>query len=141
MKKVCGLICVLYLLCLPSGCIPYYEPAGYGETIGQDSAKNTPESYGPIRGIASFMADEMQGKQTASGEIFNLRELVAAHRSLPFGTQVRVTNLKNDKSVVVRIIDRGPFVTGRVIDVSFQAAKELGFLDSGTTEVELSVVR
>ena len=52
-----------------------------------------------------------------------------------------MTNLKNDKSVVVRIIDRGPFVTGRVIDVSFQAAKELGFLDSGTTEVELSVVK
>lgn len=88
-------------------------------------------------GIASYY---WQGRGTASGERFNPNALTAAHRSLPFGTKVRVTNLKNGRTVVVRINDRGPFVRGRVIDVSKAAAGELGFHGSGVTKVALSVV-
>ena len=92
-------------------------------------------------GLASFMADEMQKKRTASGVIFNLRQLVAAHPHLPFGTVVKVTNLSNNKSVKVTIIDVGPFVKDRIIDVSFEAAKQLGFIEDGTTMVRVNVVR
>ncbi len=91
-------------------------------------------------GIASFFADEMQGKSAAGGVPFNIRQLVAMHPSLPFGSRVQVTNLNNNKSVVVTIIDIGPFVEGRIIDVSFEAAKQLGFIEDGTTKVRVSVI-
>ncbi|NOY58472.1 MAG: septal ring lytic transglycosylase RlpA family protein [Calditrichaeota bacterium] len=93
------------------------------------------------QGIASFTADENQGKRTASGEIYNMREMVAAHKRLPFGTLVKVKNLKNGKTVVVRINDRGPYVRGRIIDLSFEAAKELDFVEEGTAKVELEIVK
>lgn len=106
---------------------------------GQDwrYAKEKPDETG----IASFVADEMQGRATASGETYNMRERVAAHRTLPFNSIVRVTNLENGKSVDVRIVDRGPFVKDRVIDLSFEAAKELDFIREGQTQVELRVIR
>lgn len=88
-------------------------------------------------GVASYY---WQGRGTASGERFNPNALTAAHRSLPFGTKVRVTNLKNGREVVVRINDRGPFVRGRIIDVSRAAASELGFNGGGLTKVALAVV-
>lgn len=89
-------------------------------------------------GIASYYSE---GRATASGERFNSGALTAAHRSLPFNTKVRVTNLKNGKSVVVRINDRGPFVRGRIIDVTRAAASELGFTGHGLTKVKVAVVR
>ena len=92
-------------------------------------------------GIASFTADEQEGQLTASGEIYHMRDLVAAHRYLPFGTIVRVTNLENGKSVNVKINDRGPFVKGRIIDLSFEAAKKLGFIQQGTARVKVEVIR
>lgn len=88
-------------------------------------------------GMASYY---WQGRSTASGERFNPGAYTAAHRSLPFGTKVRVTNLRNGRSVVVRINDRGPFVRGRVIDVSRAAASELGFTGAGVTRVHLAVL-
>ena len=88
-------------------------------------------------GIASYY---WQGQSTASGERFNPSAMTAAHRSLPFGTKVRVTNLRNGRSVVVRINDRGPFVRGRIIDVSKAAASELGFTGNGITKVQLAVL-
>ncbi len=88
-------------------------------------------------GIASFY---WQGQRTANGERFNPEAMTAAHRSLPFGTKVRVTNLKNGRTVVVRINDRGPFIRGRVIDVSRAAAHHLGFTKQGLTHVSLSVI-
>ncbi|MBN1561292.1 septal ring lytic transglycosylase RlpA family protein [candidate division KSB1 bacterium] len=91
-------------------------------------------------GIASFMADEMQKKKTASGIEFDLRKLVAAHPYLPFGTVVKVTNLSNKKNVNVTIIDVGPFVKGRIIDVSFEAAKRLGFVEEGSVMVRVDVI-
>jgi rare lipoprotein A len=88
-------------------------------------------------GIASYYKS---GKRTANGERFNPRGLTAAHRSLKFGTHVRVTNLKNGKSVVVRINDRGPFIRGRIIDLAYGAASVVGLHKSGTAKVRMTVL-
>ena len=92
---------------------------------------------GAEEGIASYYADSLDGNPTASGEPYDKNAMTAAHRTLPFGTKVEVTNLSNDKSVVVRINDRGPHTKNRIIDVSRAAAKKLDILDSGTTKVRV----
>jgi rare lipoprotein A len=89
-------------------------------------------------GLASFYGSD---QQTASGERFNPRALTAAHRTLPFGTKVRVTNVRSGRSVTVRINDRGPFIPGRVIDLSQAAAEELGIVGRGIAKVKLDVVQ
>ena len=91
-------------------------------------------------GMASWYGAERQGKPTASGELFDKDRLTAAHRKLALGTTVRVTNLKNLESTLLRINDRGPGIPGRVIDVSWAAAKQLGFLEAGLARVEIDVV-
>jgi rare lipoprotein A len=95
-------------------------------------------------GYASFYAPEFQGEETASGRTFDHRELVGAHRTLPFGSRVRVTNLENGRSVIVRIIDRGPFGKGRargaIIDLSKRAARVLGFVRNGRARVRLELL-
>ena len=88
-------------------------------------------------GMASYYGKELAGNRTASGERFNPSQLTAAHRSLPFGSRVRVTNTANGDSVVVRINDRGPFSHGRIIDVSQAASREIGMHRSGTARVKL----
>lgn len=88
-------------------------------------------------GKASYYSYEFGGRKTANGEIFNPQELTAAHRSLPFDTEVLVKNLSNGKEVVVRINDRGPFVPGRIIDLSKAAAEKLDIIQSGIAEVEI----
>ena len=88
-------------------------------------------------GVASYYKS---GKQTANGERFNPNGLTAAHRTLPFGTKVRVTNMRNGKSVVVRINDRGPFIPGRVIDLSLGAAKLVEMTTSGVAKVTYSIL-
>jgi rare lipoprotein A len=89
-------------------------------------------------GIASFYTE---GTQTASGEKFNTHELTAAHPTLPFGTRLRVTNVATGKSVTVRVNDRGPYVAGRIVDVSQSAAESLGMVGKGVANVKLDVVR
>lgn len=91
-------------------------------------------------GVASFYAKKFHGRRTASGEIFNKNGLTAAHLTLKFGTKVMVTNLKNGKSVIVRINDRGPYVRGRKIDLSPAAAKEIGLNKAGTARVRMEVM-
>ncbi|MGQ7959285.1 septal ring lytic transglycosylase RlpA family protein [Pseudomonas sp. SP16.1] len=88
-------------------------------------------------GKASYYGDRHHGRKTASGERFDQHALTAAHRSLPFGSRVKVTNLNNGRSVVVRINDRGPFVRGRVIDLSRRAAQQLDMLRAGVVPVRL----
>ncbi|MGN8035402.1 septal ring lytic transglycosylase RlpA family protein [Chitinophaga sp. 22321] len=88
-------------------------------------------------GKASYYADSFDGKRTASGETFRQRQLTAAHRTLPFGTRVTVINVSNGKSVKVRINDRGPFVPGRIIDLSHKAASKLGMINTGVANVEV----
>ena len=96
-------------------------------------------------GLASWYGPGFQGNETASGEIFNQREMVAAHRSLPLGSVVRVTNLENGRRVVLRVIDRGPYGRnyrkGTIIDVSRGAARRLGFIRDGLVRVRVEVVR
>jgi rare lipoprotein A len=98
-----------------------------------------PQEKGEI-GVASWYGGEFQGNETASGEIYDLNGLTAAHPTLPFGTTVRVTNLKNSKNILLRVNDRGPYIGRRVIDVSLAAAKRLGFVYGGITQVRIEVV-
>lgn len=91
-------------------------------------------------GKASYYAQSLRGESTANGERFNPKKFTAAHRTLPFGTKVLVTNLANGKAIVVRINDRGPFVKNRIIDLSPAAAKKLDFFKKGVANVELKVV-
>ncbi|MCS7177431.1 MAG: septal ring lytic transglycosylase RlpA family protein [Candidatus Kapabacteria bacterium] len=94
-----------------------------------------------FRGLASFYGREFAGRPTASGEIYNPEALTAAHRTLPFGTRLRVTNLRNGRSVIVRINDRGPQHRERVVDLSEAAARTLEMLREGVVEVECEVLR
>ncbi|MGG2357312.1 septal ring lytic transglycosylase RlpA family protein, partial [Salmonella enterica] len=88
------------------------------------------------QGVASFYSDE---QETASGEKFNAHELTAAHPTLPFGTKLRVTDVKTGRSVTVRVNDRGPYVPGRIVDVSYSAAQSLGMIGKGVANVRLDV--
>lgn len=105
------------------------------------STHSPPELVGHTgRGEASFYAMKYQFRQTASGERLNQLSKTAAHRTLPFGTRVKVTNLDNDRSVVVKVNDRGPFVDGRVIDLTRSAFSRIGNTESGLIDVEIEVV-
>ncbi|MGQ9707223.1 MAG: septal ring lytic transglycosylase RlpA family protein [bacterium] len=102
---------------------------------GKTSSGSTEEGY------ASYYGAEFDGKETASGEIYNMYDLTCAHRSLPFGTKLKVTNTENGKSVIVRINDRGPWVKDRIIDLSYQSAKEIGMIDTGIAWVKIKVIK
>jgi rare lipoprotein A (peptidoglycan hydrolase) len=90
-------------------------------------------------GTASWYGEQFQGKKTASGEPFEMRDFTAAHLTLPLGTYVKVTNLSNGKAVVLRVNDRGPYVDNRVIDVSYNAARALGFKERGLQKVRIDL--
>ena len=89
------------------------------------------------QGKASYYADKYKGRKTSSGETYRHRKMTAAHRTLPFGTKVKVTNLQNGKKVKVRINDRGPFIPGRIIDLSKKAARKLDMVNDGVVQVEM----
>ena len=93
-----------------------------------------------LQGTASYYGGKFHGRKTASGERFNQEALTAAHKTLPLGTKVRVTNLRNGESVDVKINDRGPYHKGRVIDLSKGAARELRMINSGTAKVKVEVI-
>jgi rare lipoprotein A len=93
------------------------------------------------RGMASWYGEDFHGKQTSNKETYNMLAMTAAHKTLPFGTHVRVTNLTNGKSVVVRINDRGPFIKGRIIDLSYAAAQKLGMAETGVAPVVIKVLK
>jgi len=106
---------------------------------GCAGGRGTPQGQGQV-GLASYYADRFHGRTTASGETFDMHAMTAAHRTLEFGTRVRVTRLSTGKSVVVRINDRGPFVEGRIIDLSRAAAQKLDFLETGVVKVRVQVI-
>jgi rare lipoprotein A len=110
-----------------------------GEKTRTSSPKNNPKPKAYQVGTASWYGEQFQGKTTASGEPYDMRDFTAAHPSLPLGTLVKVTNLRNGKAVVVRINDRGPVVDGRIIDISYNAARTLGFKDRGLQRVRLDL--
>ena len=113
--------------------------AAFLVSTGIASAANG-DGYDKV-GKASWYGKRYQGRTTANGEKFDMNGLTAAHRRLPFGTMVRVTNLTNKRSVVVRINDRGPYAGGRIIDVSRRAASILGFRNQGIARVRVQAVR
>lgn len=115
------------------------EDALQAQPAIQEAAENSFEHVG--EGEASYYGNELAGNRTASGERFNPRALTAAHRTLPLGSKLRVTNKANGKSVIVRINDRGPFAKARLIDVSFAAAEELNLIRAGTGRVRLDLLR
>lgn len=94
-------------------------------------------SSGTESGYASYYADKYEGRKTSNGEIFRQRKLTAAHKTLPFGTKVKVTNLSNGQTVRVRINDRGPFIEGRIIDLSKAAAKKIDMISAGVIKVKI----
>lgn len=111
-------------------------PAGNAE----QPAKGTPQHHWYQTGSASWYGKLFQGQKTASGENFDMNAMTCAHRSLPMGSLVRVTNLRNHRSVVVRVNDRGPVPQNRIIDVSYAAARFLGFGSRGTAPVRLELI-
>lgn len=112
----------------------------FGISACMGAGAMAPDPGETTTGEASYYADRFIGQRTASGERYDPDALTAAHRSLPFGTQVRVTRLSNGQSVVVRINDRGPFVRGRVIDVSHAAARRLDMMREGVVSVTVEVI-
>lgn len=111
-----------------------YKQYGKHYTV-LNSSKNFQE-----KGYASWYGGRFNKKRTSSGERYNMYRMTAAHKTLPLDTYVRVTNLANGKSVVVKVNDRGPFVSNRVIDVSYAAAKKLGMVGRGTTPVKVTAI-
>ncbi len=91
-------------------------------------------------GVASWYGEPFHGRETASGEVYDMNELTCAHRTLPFGTRLRVQNLENGRAVTVRVNDRGPFVDGRILDVSRKAAQDLGIIGPGKARVRLTLL-
>jgi len=117
-------------------CIALLLTAGCASTGGRFRSDDDRHQVG----VASYYGAKFHGRRTASGERFHQGKLTAAHPTLPFGTHVRVTNLGNGRSVVLRINDRGPFRKGRIIDVSKKAARKLGFVRAGTARVRVEVL-
>lgn len=105
------------------------------DTQARDGSRQTQQ------GMASYYHDSLHGRKTASGQRYNKNRLSAAHKTLPLGTKVQVTDTKTGRSIVVKINDRGPFVKGRVLDLSREAAKELGIIKKGIAKIELKVLK
>jgi rare lipoprotein A len=114
---------------LLTGLMPFTDSATANSGIGHVQ-----------KGIASYYHDSLHGRKTASGQVYNKHRLSAAHKTLPLGTRIQVTDAKTGRSIVVRVNDRGPFVKGRIVDLSKEAAKELGIVDRGIARVDLKVL-
>jgi len=124
-----------------AGCSHAPPPKPFAQVPQAVSQAPAPLRLRRTNGVGSYMAESYEGQRTASGAIYHDASMMAAHPTLPFGTHVRVTNVTNGRSVVVTVVDRGPYRKGRVIDVSRRAARELGFLASGVAPVRIEVVR
>lgn len=108
-------------------------------TVSPDAAAPAATPFGD--GMASYYGRELAGNRTASGEAFDPTDLTAAHRSLPFGTRLRVTNQRTGQSVIVRVNDRGPYARGRVLDLSQGAAEQIGMIRSGSAPVSIELLQ
>jgi rare lipoprotein A (peptidoglycan hydrolase) len=138
------LIILASLLGLALGCAPAplyrSRPEQSEPGVRHPAGKEQAEVQWPLQtvtGIASFYGSEFHGRKTANGETFDMSALTAAHRTLPFGTKVRVTHLESGRSVTVRINDRGPFVKGRIIDLSRASAQAIGLEGVGQVKLEV----
>lgn len=155
-SRACALIALLALLTLPSACGRKHRhsasnvpPAPRRTGAGSKPGESTQRQHEPPRavapgyveeGMASWYGVPYHGRPAADGEIYDMETLVAAHRILPFNTWLRVTNLGTRQSVNVRVIDRGPFVNGRILDLSKAAARDIGLLGPGLGKIRLEVI-
>ena len=156
MRKFCGKLILLGLLlagasaCVRTGYhVQVHDSAATKNLKGHQKPYSVNgERYEPLRdhvgyaeeGTASWYGQDFHGKSTSCGEIYDMNAMTSAHKILPMGTQVRVTNLRNNRSLVVRVNDRGPFVKNRIIDLSYAAAKELDIVASGTAPVRIESI-
>ena len=131
-------MCIIFTDCTNSP--RYGNSSGTGKkskTRNLNTAKHIPKV---ITGVSSYYGTDFHGKLTANGEVYDMYGLTAAHKTLPLNTTVRVTNLANNKSLILRINDRGPYIKGRILDCSYGAAKKLDFLLQGTTKVRIEII-
>lgn len=131
--------CLIIFSFLITSCASTIRFSDRNYSINNNSSNNVIQGYS-FRGKASYYSSEFHGRTTASGEIFDKNKLTAAHKTLPFGTKLNVKNLKNGRSVVVIINDRGPFVEGRIIDLSYEAARQLDMINDGVVDVECTII-
>ncbi len=131
-------IVFISLIFIMAGCSSV--PRFTNESDSDGGGTKYPTGTNIFSGTASYYADEFQGRKTASGEIYDMNKLTAAHRNFPFGTILKVTNLKNNKIVKVRINDRMPDFKKRIIDLSYGAAKEIDMIRDGVVEVRIEVI-
>ncbi len=137
MRKI---LLILIITVFWAGCSssPRYG-AGQGPA-GNSSSARPKGARKVIYGVSSYYGKDFHGKLTANGEIYDMYGLTAAHKTLPLNTVVRVTNLENDTSLILRINDRGPYVKGRILDCSYGAAVKLDFVNQGTTKVKIEII-
>jgi rare lipoprotein A len=119
---------------------PIHESSAKKVVADDNNISTTSETKILQTGIASYYADKFHGRKTSSGEIYDKNEFTAAHREFPFGTKVKVTNLANNLSVIVKVNDRGPQSTKRLIDLSRAAAEEIDMIRAGVIEVQIEIV-
>jgi len=127
-------------LARPAVTLPPTAPKEVNSGIVPAPAKKPATAFNPLRGIATWYGKVLNGRHTSSGERFNMMAMTCAHKSLPFGTVVRVVDLDTDRSVVVRVTDRGELPGNHVVDLSYAAARELGTLKTGVANVRLEVI-
>jgi rare lipoprotein A len=133
------LINVLYLYnCSPSA--RFSSDASNSNSV-QHSSSQVYQEGEVIYGESSYYADKFHGRKTANGETFDMYKKTAAHKTLPFNTMLEVTNLENNKSVIVRVNDRGPFVGDRILDLSYGAAREIDMISSGVVQVKIRIIK
>ena len=170
MRSLSRIVVVLSVLALVSACAaapkypgrggssPTATAGGGGRTSGgQAATPRTPDRPPPrssgrvpagpkrwgdhyLRGLASYYGPGFHGKKTANGEVFNMYKLTAAHRTLPLGTKARIWNIENGRSCIVKINDRGPFIEGRILDLSYAAGLELEMTTKGVVNVQIEII-
>lgn len=140
LSKIFEKIFIIFILIAITSCSSIIRFSSVNSNEYTKSSTRTNKTGRTFRGLASYYGDEFNGRRTASGEIFDNNKMTAAHKTLPFGTLVRVTNQKNNLSVIVLINDRGPFVAGRIIDLSYAAARQIDMISDGVVEVEIEIL-
>ena len=142
MRKIASLVtsilCIYFIIHCSNS--PRYTGNSGSSYKPKKNLKSTPKSNNRFKGISSYYGADFHGKLTANGEVYDMYGLTAAHKTLPLNTTVRVTNLANNKSLILRINDRGPYIKGRILDCSYGAAKKLDFLLQGTTKVRIEII-
>jgi rare lipoprotein A (peptidoglycan hydrolase) len=129
-------ILFFWLACRPS--VRFAADAGSDQQVSAEGVYHEGQTFA---GIISYYGREFHGRKTANGETYNMYDKTAAHLYLPFNSILRVTNTQNGKYVIVRINDRGPFKENRILDLSFQAAKEIDLISEGTTQAIIKIIR